>query len=53
MLKDSQGLDVTTDSPSAIARINRFIEQSLSYGNAAETALEFGVALVKHHPKTK
>lgn len=33
MLKDAQGLEVTTDSPEAIAAINRFIDQILSYSN--------------------
>lgn len=33
MLKDTQGLEVTTDSPEAIAAINRFIDQILSMGN--------------------
>lgn len=33
MLKDHQGLEVTTNSPEAIAAIDKFIEQSLSYGN--------------------
>ncbi len=33
MLKDNQGLEVTTKSPEAIAAIDKFIEQSLSYGN--------------------
>lgn len=32
MLRDSQGLEVTTNSPEAIAAIDRFVEQSLSYG---------------------
>lgn len=39
MLKDSQGLEVTTNSLSAIASINCFTEQSLSYGNHAEVIL--------------
>ena len=33
MLRDTQGLEVTTNSPQAIAAIDRFIDQSLSYGN--------------------
>ena len=33
MLKDAQGLEVTTDSSEAIASINRFIDQILSYSN--------------------
>ena len=36
MLQDAQGFDVTTRSPDAIAAINRWIDQSLGYGNAAE-----------------
>lgn len=39
MLKDSQGLDVTTNSSSAIAAIDSFIEQSLSYGARSEIIL--------------
>ena len=39
MLKDSQGLEVTTNSPMAIALIDDFAQQSLSYGNNAETIL--------------
>lgn len=33
MLKDAQGLDVTTNSPEAIAAINHFVDQILSIGN--------------------
>lgn len=40
MLKDAKGLEVTTDSPEAIAAIDRFVEQSLSYGNDALTILQ-------------
>ncbi|MBW4575825.1 MAG: tetratricopeptide repeat protein [Aphanothece sp. CMT-3BRIN-NPC111] len=36
MLKDSQGLAVTTKSPELIAAIDRFTEASLSYGNDAQ-----------------
>lgn len=43
MLKDAQGLFVTTNSPQAIAAIDRFVEQSLSYGNNAEIILK-GIA---------
>jgi len=39
MLKDAQGLVVTTDSDKAIAAINRFIDQALCYGKDAETAI--------------
>ncbi len=44
MLKDMQGLGVTTDSPDAIAGINRFIDQSLFYGKDAETAILKAIA---------
>lgn len=40
MPKDSQGLEVTTNSSSAITAIDRFVQQSLSYGNDAETILQ-------------
>jgi tetratricopeptide (TPR) repeat protein len=36
MLKDAQGLELTTDSPEAITAINRFIDQILSMGNKPE-----------------
>ncbi|MBW4455694.1 MAG: tetratricopeptide repeat protein [Nostoc indistinguendum CM1-VF10] len=39
MLKDAQGLVVTTDSAQAIIAINRFIDQALCYGQNAETAI--------------
>ncbi|YAF97994.1 MAG: tetratricopeptide repeat protein [Nodularia sp. CChRGM 3473] len=39
MLKDAQGLLVTTDSAQAIAAINLFINQALGYGKDAETAI--------------
>lgn len=35
----AQELDVTTDSPEAIAAIEQFVDQALSYGNAAEAAI--------------
>lgn len=35
MLRDSQGLDVTTDSAEAIAIVNDYMNQSLGYGNDA------------------
>jgi tetratricopeptide (TPR) repeat protein len=44
MLKDAQGLPVTTDSPQAIAAINGFVEQSLRYGRHAETVVLKGIA---------
>jgi tetratricopeptide (TPR) repeat protein len=40
MLKDAKGLEVSTDSPEAIAAIDRFVEQALSYGNDALTILK-------------
>ncbi|HEY9710627.1 MAG TPA: tetratricopeptide repeat protein, partial [Oculatellaceae cyanobacterium] len=43
MLRDAQGLEVTTDSPEAIAAIDRFVDQILSYSNnpdAIFTAIE-------------
>jgi tetratricopeptide (TPR) repeat protein len=39
MYQDSQGLAVTTDSAAAIAPLNRFIDQALSYGRDAEVAI--------------
>jgi tetratricopeptide (TPR) repeat protein len=36
MLKDAQGLELTTDSPEAITAINCFIDQILSMGNNPE-----------------
>lgn len=42
MLKDAQGLAVTTDSPIAIAAINQFTHQALSYGKDAKKALYQG-----------
>lgn len=39
MLEDLQGLTITTESPQAIAAIDRFIQQALSYGKEAETAI--------------
>lgn len=44
MLEDAQGLEVTTDSRAAIAAINWFIDQALSYGLDAETAIFQGIA---------
>jgi len=35
MLRDYQGLKVTTDSPETIAAINRYIDQALAYGKDA------------------
>ncbi len=40
MLTDAQGLEVTTFSAEAIAFINRFVEQSLSYGDDALVILK-------------
>lgn len=44
MLEDAQGLEVTTDSRAAIAAINWFIDQALSYGKDAEAAILQGIA---------
>ncbi|MBD2258268.1 tetratricopeptide repeat protein [Pseudanabaena sp. FACHB-2040] len=43
MLKDAQGLPVTTNSPQAIAAINGFVEQSLRYGRHTETLVLKGI----------
>lgn len=40
MLQDSQGLEVTTNSPEAVAAIDQFIHQSLCYGNNPEVILQ-------------
>ncbi|WP_315889733.1 hypothetical protein [Kovacikia minuta] len=39
MLYDVQGLAVTTESPVAIAQLNRFIDEALRYGKEAEDAI--------------
>ncbi|MBW4687954.1 MAG: tetratricopeptide repeat protein [Komarekiella atlantica HA4396-MV6] len=44
MLKDAQGLVVTTDSANAIAAINRFIDQALGYSKNAEAAILQAIA---------
>ncbi|QLE57315.1 tetratricopeptide repeat protein [Nostoc sp. TCL26-01] len=44
MLEDAQGLVVTTDSVKAIAAINRFSSQMLSYGKDAQTAILQAIA---------
>jgi hypothetical protein len=44
MYQDIQGLEVTTHSLEAIAAIDRFIEQMLSYGNQAEAAILAAIA---------
>jgi hypothetical protein len=44
MLEDAQGLDVTTDSPEAIAALNSFADQALSYGKDAEAMILAGIA---------
>ncbi|HEY9626344.1 MAG TPA: tetratricopeptide repeat protein [Coleofasciculaceae cyanobacterium] len=41
----SQQLDVTTDSPEAIAAIDHFVHQTLIYGNAAEAAILQAIAI--------
>ncbi|MBD1920128.1 tetratricopeptide repeat protein [Microcoleus sp. FACHB-831] len=40
MLKDAQGLEVTTNSPIAIAAIDLFVDRSLGYGNDALVILD-------------
>jgi tetratricopeptide (TPR) repeat protein len=40
MLRDSQELDVTTDSPETIAAINRYTDQALAYGKDASVILK-------------
>lgn len=40
MLRDSQELDVTTDSPETIAAINRYTDQALAYGKDALVILK-------------
>lgn len=40
MLRDSQGLDVTTDSAEAIAIVNEYMNQSLGYGKDALAILK-------------
>jgi tetratricopeptide (TPR) repeat protein len=40
MLRDAQGLEVTTNSRLTIAAIDSFAQQSLSYGNNAEVILK-------------
>jgi hypothetical protein len=44
MLRDAQGLDITTDSLDAVIKINAFINQSLGYGKQAETAILQAIA---------
>jgi hypothetical protein len=44
MMEDVQGLEVTTESPEAIAMLNLFIDQSLRYGMAAEAAVLAAIA---------
>ena len=44
MLKDAQGLIVTTEKAEAIAAINRFIDRALYYGKDAETAILAAIA---------
>jgi hypothetical protein len=38
-LQNAQGLDVTTNSREAIASINQFVQQALTYGREAEAAI--------------
>lgn len=49
MLKDAQGLDVTTVSATVIAAIDRYTEQCLCYGNQAESSI---VAAVTADPES-
>ena len=44
MLKDAQGLNITTVSKIAIAAINQYTEQCLCYGNQAESSILAAVA---------
>lgn len=48
MLKDAQGLDITTVSKVAIAAINKHIEQCLCYGNQAESSVLAALAADPH-----
>ena len=43
MLRDAQGLEVTTNSSDAIQAINHFVDQSLSYGKDIEQAILQGI----------
>jgi tetratricopeptide (TPR) repeat protein len=43
MLRDAQGLEVTTNAPDAIQAINHFVDQSLSYGKDIEQAILQGI----------
>lgn len=40
MLKDSQGLEVSTNSLAAVNAINNFVEQLLGVGNDAQVILK-------------
>jgi hypothetical protein len=44
MLEDGQGLAVSTNSRAAIAAVNQFVDQSLSYGNQAEACIHEAIA---------
>lgn len=44
MIQDAQGLGVTTDSPQAVAAINQFIDQALTYGCEAEATILQAIA---------
>jgi hypothetical protein len=44
MLRDAQGLTVSTDSKDAIAALDQFTDQALSYGNAAEATILTSIA---------
>jgi tetratricopeptide (TPR) repeat protein len=43
MLRDTQGLEVTTNAPDAIQAINHFVDQSLSYSKDIEQAILQGI----------
>jgi tetratricopeptide (TPR) repeat protein len=43
MLRDAQGLDVTTDSTKTITAIDQFVDQALSYGKQAESVILEGI----------
>jgi hypothetical protein len=43
MLRDAQGLEVTTHSPMAVEAINHFVDQSLRYGKDLEQTILDGI----------
>lgn len=44
MLKNTDGYSITTNSPQTVHAINRYVEQSLSYGKAAKSAILEAIA---------